>query len=145
MSLHCLVYNSVANQKMTDKHLKSLLTKSRNNNDRRDITGLLLYLDPFFLQILEGDKIVVESLYRTIEADNRHHKVRVIYQQTVQFRSFPNWTMGFQRLNQQDIEKIDGFCDFWHRQTSDLLNGAEDENGLMLQKLLTMFKKETLF
>ena len=67
MPLHCLVYCSVATQKMTDKHLKSLLVKTRQNNQRRNITGLLLYLDPYFLQILEGDKNDVESLFHKIE------------------------------------------------------------------------------
>ena len=145
MSLHCLVYCSVAIQKMTDKHLKGLLVKSRQNNPRRSITGLLLYLDPYFLQVLEGDKNDVESLFHNIEADNRHRKVSIIYQRPIQFRSFPDWSMGFQRPNKQEMEKIEGFCDFWQRKTSNILNNSEDENVQMLQKLLTMFKKETLF
>ena len=57
MSLHCLIYTSVATQKMTDDYLKSILEKSRPKNIALSVTGMLLYLDPFFVQVLEGEKL----------------------------------------------------------------------------------------
>jgi hypothetical protein len=47
MSLYCLVYTSLANQKMSDDNLKDLLKKSRLKNEIFNITGMLLYLDSF--------------------------------------------------------------------------------------------------
>jgi hypothetical protein len=47
MSLYCLVYTSISNQKMSDDNLKDLLKKSRLKNETLNITGMLLYLDPF--------------------------------------------------------------------------------------------------
>jgi hypothetical protein len=40
---------------MSDDNLKDLLKKSRAKNETLNITGMLLYLDPFFIQVLEGE------------------------------------------------------------------------------------------
>jgi hypothetical protein len=61
MSLYCLVFTSVATRKLTDEDLKCLLAKSRQNNSTLNITGMLLYLDPYFMQILEGEELVIEK------------------------------------------------------------------------------------
>jgi hypothetical protein len=55
MSLYCLVYVSIANQEMSDKHLEAMLKKARNKNEKSAITGMLLYRDGFFIQALEGE------------------------------------------------------------------------------------------
>ena len=145
MLLHCLVYTSVAHPKISDKHLKSLLVKCRQNNERRNITGILLYLDPFFIQILEGDKAVVEALFDTIKSDARHQKVSIIYQKPIATRSFPNWTMGFNKISDENLEAVEGFSDFWQRPTSEFFSDSPSEIEKMLEKILEMFKRETLF
>jgi hypothetical protein len=73
MSLYCLVYTSIANQKMSDDNLKDLLKKSRAKNERKNVTGMLLYLDPFFIQILEGEEAIVNESFNIIKQDSRHH------------------------------------------------------------------------
>ena len=75
MSLFCLVYTSLANQKMSDDNLKDLLKKSRLKNETLNITGMLLYLDPFFIQILEGEEAIVNETYNIIKQDSRHVQV----------------------------------------------------------------------
>ena len=56
-------------------------------------------------------------------------------------RSFPDWTMGFNRISDEDIATIEGFSDFWRRPTSDFFSNSPSE----IEKLLDMFKHETLF
>ena len=68
-SLYCLVYTSIANQKMSDDNLKDLLKKSRSKNETLNITGMLLYLDPFFIHILEGEE--KQSLARRLTSLNK--------------------------------------------------------------------------
>jgi len=70
MSLYCLVYTSVANQEMSDDSLKDLLKKSRLKNERKNVSGILLYLDPFFIQILEGEEAIVTVLFNFIKQDS---------------------------------------------------------------------------
>jgi hypothetical protein len=78
MSLYCLVYTSIASQKMSDDNLKDLLKKSRLKNETKNVTGMLLYLDPFFIQILEGEEAIVNESFNIIKQDSRHHKVKII-------------------------------------------------------------------
>ncbi|HBA65177.1 MAG TPA: blue light sensor protein, partial [Methylococcaceae bacterium] len=72
MPLYCLVYTSVSSQEMSDDDLKALLKKAREKNKKLNITGMLLHLDPFFIQILEGEETVVLDSFNRIKEDSRH-------------------------------------------------------------------------
>jgi len=145
MSLYCLVYTSISNQKMSDDNLKDLLKKSRLKNATLNITGMLLYLDPFFIQILEGEEAIVNESFNIIKQDSRHQKVKIIYKKPIEERSFPNWTMGFNKISDENVEGVEGFSDFWQRPISDFFSESPSEVEKMLEKFLDMFKHETLF
>ena len=55
-AMHQLVYVSAATHAFTKSELLELLNKARANNQRLGITGLLLFKDGDFIQLLEGDK-----------------------------------------------------------------------------------------
>jgi len=141
MSLYCLVYTSIANQKMSDDDLKDLLEKIRNNNEGRDVTGMLLYLDPFFIQVLEGEEAMVTELFNRIKQDSRHRKVSLLYKKPIEERGFSNWTMGFSKISNKDIETIEGFSDFLQRPTHESFRFTHSE----VDELLHKFKYEILF
>ena len=73
MSIYCLVFTSVATRKISDEDLKGLLDKSRQYNLALNITGMLLYLDPYFMQILEGDESIIDEKFKKISNDEMHH------------------------------------------------------------------------
>lgn len=141
MSLYCLVYTSIANQKMSDDDLKDLLKKTRNKNETSAVTGMLLYLDPFFIQVLEGEEAMVNGLFNRIKQDSRHHKVSLLYKKPIEERSFSNWTMGFSRISYKDLENIEGFSDFLQRPTPEFFRFSHSE----VDELLHKFKYEILF
>ncbi len=145
MSLYCLVYTSVASQKMSDEHLQALLIKARLNNTSSNITGMLLYLDPYFIQILEGMEETVTEMFNIIKQDPRHHKIRLIYKRPIAERAFPNWTMGFNKITDESVKSIEGFSDFWQKQTAELFSDPPSETEKMIKKFLDKFKDETLF
>ena len=93
-----ITYWSWATDPMGDEELLELLRKSRRNNALRGVTGLLLYRNQCFLQVLEGPESVVESLIKTIEADPRHHSIRTLCRE-VGPRQFATWQMGFENLD----------------------------------------------
>lgn len=93
-----LTYWSRATSPMSEEELLEILQKSRRNNGRRGVTGLLLYRDQCFLQVLEGSEAVIESLIKTIEADPRHHSFRTLCRETGP-RQFGEWQMGFENLD----------------------------------------------
>lgn len=141
MPLYCLVYTSVSSQEMSDDDLKALLKKSREKNKKLNITGMLLHLDPFFIQILEGEEEAVLDSFNRIKEDSRHQKVSLIYKKQIKERAFSDWTMGFNKVSNEELESLEGCFDFWEQSTPNSLAGASGE----IERLLEMFKNETLF
>ena len=67
-----LIYASHAKHAFDETELVSLLKASRTKNLKLNITGMLLYKDGIFMQLLEGDETEVRKLFSTIKHDNRH-------------------------------------------------------------------------
>ncbi len=107
-----LIYASSAAELFTEEELVALLHTSRVNNEKINVTGMLLYRDGNFLQVLEGDAQAVDRLYNIIAEDPRHTGVMLISRQTVKERIFPDWEMGFHNINQETVEQYPGFTDF---------------------------------
>lgn len=141
MSLYTLVYTSITSQKISDDLLKDILEKSRKKNRRLNITGMLLYMDPYFIQVLEGEEATVSAAFEKIRQDPRHQKISVIYKKPITERVFANWSMGFNKFTQQNMGDIEGLSDFLQRPTPELL--AKPHNPVM--ELLNMFRREILF
>ena len=64
--MYHLVYTSHATHPLTPEDLIELLRESRENNKAHHITGMLLYLNGKFIQILEGMKGDVIKVYANI-------------------------------------------------------------------------------
>jgi hypothetical protein len=84
--------------------LDDILTASRRNNALLGITGLLLYIDGGFLQMLEGDERALRELHGRICADRRHWDLRLMLDREAGARAFPGWSMGFERPCMDDPE-----------------------------------------
>jgi hypothetical protein len=104
-----LVYVSVATKPFTSSELTEILAKSRENNSKLGITGMLLYRYPDFIQILEGEESVVRQVYAKILKDSRHEGGVVVDEGTMPVRQFEDWSMGFKNLTDSDIQSIEGF------------------------------------
>jgi hypothetical protein len=74
--------------------LLKLLFDARTHNLEHDITGLLLYHEGRFMQMLEGPREQVLSLYERIAADSRHAHLAIEFSQPTIERLFPDWQMG---------------------------------------------------
>lgn len=134
MSLYCLVYVSIANQEMSDKHLEAMLKKARHNNEKAAITGMLLYRDGFFIQALEGELGAIENLFATISKDERHRDVILVYKNPIQKRRFSDWTMGFNRIEAEDNNLIEGYTDFLQQQTPTFFIQYATEVDILLNR-----------
>jgi len=141
MSLNCLVYVSLANQEMSDKHLQDLLKKAREKNEALSITGMLLFRDGFFMQALEGEQKDIENLFTTITNDRRHRDVLQIYKKPIPQRSFPDWKMGFNKIDDKSVAAIDGFTDFLKNPTPEFFMHRASE----AEALLDQFKHQLFF
>ena len=114
-----------------------LLTEARRINTSRDISGLLLHRDRSFYQVLEGAEDVVRQTFDSIEKDERHTAIDVLFEGEVDEREFPNWQMGFLNLDGVDIETLQGYSDFLSRE-----DNAKDflENLSRGKRLALMFR-----
>lgn len=104
-----IIYSSTATAPFTDDDLAVLLMNSRANNKRLDLTGLLLYKDGHFLQLLEGPLDVVRDRMAIIAADPRHDNVTTLLEEVVQMRRFPDWSMGYEPVTDALTDDIPGY------------------------------------
>ena len=130
-----LIYASAQTTPFTSQQLSALLAKARANNQRLGVSGLLLYHQGSFLQMLEGDEPVVTALYDEISKDRRHNRIVVLKRATVTERSFADWSMGFVEVSPAVAAKLEGFSSFLQR-GSPLPNGL----GEQLAKVLDAFR-----
>jgi hypothetical protein len=103
--MHRIIYLSSGIKIFSDEEINDLLKVSRNNNEKNGITGLLLYSDGNFMQILEGEKEAVESTYNKILNDTRHRNIILISKEPIKNRNFKEWKMGFSIVDNDFLEK----------------------------------------
>jgi hypothetical protein len=110
-----LAYSSVGTHHFEQNELVDLLAFARNFNDQNGLTGMLLYVDDSFFQILEGDPKTLDDLYSRIEIDTRHTHVIKLIEMPIQDRSFSEWSMGFAKVTREELATIPGLNDFFGR------------------------------
>ncbi len=97
-----LLYASRATMDVGQEELLVILKKSRAHNLAAGITGVLCYSGGVFLQVLEGGRDQVSTLYNRIARDARHKDVVLLAYEEIGERTFVGWSMGqvnLSRLN----------------------------------------------
>ncbi|MEM9530081.1 MAG: BLUF domain-containing protein [Pseudomonadota bacterium] len=97
---------------MSDQDLLALLLECQEKNRSRGITGLLLYANGTFLQAIEGEESVIDSLVEKIWGDPRHRNVKLLQRRPVSQREYKDWSMGFERVTDEELQKIEGLREF---------------------------------
>ena len=105
-----IIYCSQASYDLAPQELVTLLEISRRNNEAVGLSGMLLYSSQSFLQLLEGDPATLATTYARIEVDDRHVNLRLLLEADVAAPLFPDWTMGFEHIDDEDLaDELDGF------------------------------------
>jgi len=112
---HCIYCSATAKAAMTKEELDGLLAICREKNGEAGITGMLLYQNRSFFQVLEGDRKAVESLFAKIAKDKRHVRMTKIITEPIEERAFAEWTMGFPKVSSKELAEIPGLNDFFTR------------------------------
>lgn len=94
-----LLYVSNTSQYLEQGVIDGILAASRANNEKLGVTGILLHLDGAFMQVLEGEKNKIISLYEKICQDPRHWNTHVLVIREGE-PVFKDWSMGFHRLDE---------------------------------------------
>lgn len=101
-----LFYTSSAND-LQQHELETLLEKAREKNAVNGITGILLYCDGIFVQLLEGEETKVKETFDRIAKDPRHMDLRNIVSTSSEKRYFPEWKMGYKPMSPEDLALIE--------------------------------------
>ncbi len=132
MSFLQLVYASAATTPFTENELLNLLDVSRRNNVELGVTGVLLFMEGSFLQVLEGPPDKVESLYDKIFQDRRHGAVLLLLRREVEDRGFGDWSMGYVNAGKKKKE-LQGLFDLLgaYKKFSDLQGDQERVRSIL--------------
>ncbi len=90
-----LSYLSEAISDMSFLGLMRLLESARAFNEKNSITGILLYDNQQFGQIIEGEHANIMKAWKRIQEDKRHHRVELLEIREITERSFPQWLLRF--------------------------------------------------
>lgn len=113
-----VVYVSFSTRTLSETELEELLFNFRIRNKNRGITGLLLYNDLSYMQVIEGNRDVVYALLEKIKKDSRHTNLVILLEKPIVDRSFPNWSMGHHIKKSSQLPQTSGFSEFM--QSNDL-------------------------
>ena len=139
MSVYQLAYLSQSSYFSDQQSLSQLLQQSRHANQQRDVTGILLYHQQHFFQVLEGNKPTVEVLYQKILNDPRHRGCRKMAIFETERRDFDAWRMAFCQLDDDDPLLQQGFMPLLkvHHQDDE----PSADSVLSVRSLISQFKQ----
>jgi hypothetical protein len=107
--LERLLYRSKATNTLGSLHLFNMLSEARTKNARLGITGHLLYTEEVFVQCIEGTPEVVESLWRSLQRDQRHYDLELLARGPLETRRFKDWSMAFSSYPSLNRFNMPGF------------------------------------
>ena len=145
--LFSLAYVSSAITAFGRAELLALLEGCRERNARAAITGMLLYKEGNFMQVIEGPEAAVRALHAKIGRDGRHRGVITLLQSPIEARQFAGWSMAFRDLDdpavrgarEQALRALPGYSEFLNV----ALSGQEFAGWpSRCQKLLLTFKRQ---
>lgn len=83
--------NIAASELLTQ--IRAIHETATRRNREAGLSGVLLFSDRFFLQLLEGPRLSLTETLGRILADHRHDNIRLCSAQEVHTRMFPSWSM----------------------------------------------------
>jgi uncharacterized membrane protein (DUF373 family) len=134
-----ILYISVATDPMSSEELVRLLQQCRESNASKGVTGMLLYGNATFLQVLEGDEEVIEELLEKIRRDPRHRDLQVLYRKKIEQRQYSDWSMGFKRISNKELAQVEGLRYF---NENDFNSSYLTEHNDVVLSLMDHFRKQ---
>ena len=103
-----IVYISAARSGLGAEDLQAIFRRSVENNPVSGVTGLLLWRDLEFMQVIEGPPDAIGNLYARIVRDPRHTLVIKLLDQALPEREFPDWAMQVVNVRDRSVTELNG-------------------------------------
>lgn len=105
---YAIVYVSSALKDLEESEIKTILAKSVVWNNSHDLTGILLFSEGNFFQVIEGEESAIKDLYESIKQDPRHHNVLQIFGKEIHRDAYDGYKADFIAANEHyDPKKMD--------------------------------------
>jgi hypothetical protein len=92
---YAISYVSTANIDFQDQEIEDMMIKTNQFNSDEKITGILLYNERNFFQLIEGEKKAIQNLYERIKPDFQHKNIIRIFQKLVFEPAFDGYLTDF--------------------------------------------------
>ena len=137
-SMMQMAYMSFATRQFkmdVDNNVNAILEEARAHNSEAGITGLLVYRNGVFVQLLEGEKEVVQRVLGKILLDHsRHENLRVLLKQELIERVFPDWSMFYKKLDDEALDLVNSIFP-WQR----LMQSSNTGNTVPPERIFKLF------
>ncbi len=124
---------SQAKESTTLASLATILAQARLLNEQNHITGVLVYGQQQFMQLIEGEEAVIAELYERIARDSRHQNVFKLADKAIAERNFSQWTMAFEELSAADFRTLTGYVA--PEQLAEQLATSSGADSILLNKM----------
>ena len=103
--LYTFVYCSRATEGVDEVEVNRIVEAAQRRNFTRGITGVLVFGNGVFFQLLEGPAVQVQKLIANLQSDPRHcDVVSLDWSEERRERLYPNWEM--ERVEADDIRRV---------------------------------------
>lgn len=119
MALIQLIYVSSLSDIKLEQDIGKILESSVRHNKENGITGMLLYANGNFLQVLEGEAEAVGESFTRICADPRHYDIIHLISGPIADRHFSQWSMGYQHLSENYLREFPKYAPFFKFHAND--------------------------
>jgi hypothetical protein len=104
--MYQLIYISSSTKSLAREEFLELVAQSQGKNDAMGITGVLMFKDGNFMQVLEGEQELIAKLYSTIKVDPRHTLVCIIQEGPISLREYQGWSSTYFNSEEGQYEVI---------------------------------------
>lgn len=127
-----ICYKSKVKSTLNTLDLVQLFDFSRDTNTKNGISGFLLKKEETFFQIIEGNDIVIDSLYKNIQKDDRHINIDELVNMTIKQKIFGNFFTEYNTIEESNIL-------YALQEYVELLKNSNHKNSDLFSKIIQDF------
>lgn len=128
-----LIYVSKAKKNVDYEEIMKILTHSWKYNHNSYISGMLLYDNGYFIQIIQGPIATIDRLYARISKDPRHSNIKLVGEELLSTRNCTGWGIGFYE-NQEVADIFYEAFNIGHGKALDKVNYTDAKSLLLALK-----------
>ena len=92
---YAISYVSTAHIDLQEQGVKDIMLTANEYNKGKEITGILLYNERNFFQLIEGEKEIIHNLYEKIKKDSRHQDIIKFLEKPVYRNAYDGYLTDF--------------------------------------------------